>query len=67
MSRSAAFALPVLHRFGVGFLVPRLREKELSRSRPMSEALRRFRLVSIAHATYDTIAHVHEFLAENYF
>ena len=34
MSRSAAFALPLLHRFGVGFLVLRLKEKYLSQSKP---------------------------------
>src|SRR6266487_5152713 len=34
MSRSAAFALPGLHGFGVGLLVFRLKEKELSQSKP---------------------------------
>src|SRR6266487_6158942 len=33
MSRSAAFALPGLHGFGVGLLVFRLKEKELSQSK----------------------------------
>src|ERR1700747_368925 len=33
MSRSAAFALPILHRFGVGFLVLRLKEKQFYQSK----------------------------------
>src|ERR1700756_5034900 len=34
MIRSPAFALPVLHCFGLGFRVLRLREREFSRTNP---------------------------------